>query len=177
MNVILCLLMLLFLYLQVLRHDKSVLHPIRTKEHLKHVPDYLIPASMRSVATPRDMKRKKRKRAAGLRDGSGGGTREQRQRQAKAKDPLQCFEAGSIGGTMDDGDDDDVGEGDDEGFLVDSSESPADRVFTNSESIGKSTAGRQRWQMRHKKGKFSSKSKSDPRRTPGSFASLKKYRK
>lgn len=34
---------------QLLRHDKPI-HPARVKPHLKNVPDYLIPKTLRSVA-------------------------------------------------------------------------------------------------------------------------------
>jgi ATP-dependent RNA helicase DDX56/DBP9 len=35
--------------LKVLRHDKAISHPIMPKEHLKYIPDYLIPPSMKGV--------------------------------------------------------------------------------------------------------------------------------
>ncbi|XP_040270509.1 probable ATP-dependent RNA helicase DDX56 [Bufo bufo] len=44
----------------LLRHDRP-LHPAIVKPHLKNVPDYLIPPSLRSVANPL-LKKKKRKR-------------------------------------------------------------------------------------------------------------------
>jgi ATP-dependent RNA helicase DDX56/DBP9 len=40
--------------LKVLRHDKVVLHPARRLEHLKHVPDYLMPAGMAVGEDPTD---------------------------------------------------------------------------------------------------------------------------
>ncbi|XP_077118873.1 putative ATP-dependent RNA helicase DDX56 [Ranitomeya variabilis] len=43
----------------LLRHDKP-LHPAIVKPHLKNVPEYLIPASLRSVANPLLHKRKRR---------------------------------------------------------------------------------------------------------------------
>ena len=36
--------------LQLLRHD-TALHVVKVKEHLKHVPDYLIPNSLKKVST------------------------------------------------------------------------------------------------------------------------------
>ena len=36
--------------LQLLRHD-SALHVVKVKEHLKHVPDYLIPNSLKKTST------------------------------------------------------------------------------------------------------------------------------
>lgn len=35
--------------LKVLRHDKAIVHPLRQHNHLKHIPEYLVPSSMRSV--------------------------------------------------------------------------------------------------------------------------------
>jgi ATP-dependent RNA helicase DDX56/DBP9 len=37
--------------LKVLRHDKAIAHPIIPKDHLKYIPEYLIPASMRGVVS------------------------------------------------------------------------------------------------------------------------------
>ena len=38
--------------LHVLRHDKSVLHPLRKQEHLKHIPDYLMPRGLQTGEDP-----------------------------------------------------------------------------------------------------------------------------
>ncbi|CAN0319011.1 unnamed protein product, partial [Hapterophycus canaliculatus] len=38
--------------LKVLRHDKSVLHPLRKLDHLKHIPDYLMPRGLQTGQDP-----------------------------------------------------------------------------------------------------------------------------
>lgn len=38
--------------LRVLRHDKSVLHPLRKLDHLKHIPDYLMPTGLQTGEDP-----------------------------------------------------------------------------------------------------------------------------
>lgn len=38
--------------LRVLRHDKSVLHPLRKLDHLKHIPEYLMPAGLQTGEDP-----------------------------------------------------------------------------------------------------------------------------
>lgn len=38
--------------LRVLRHDKSVLHPLRKLDHLKHIPDYLMPRGLQTGEDP-----------------------------------------------------------------------------------------------------------------------------
>ncbi|XP_068034314.1 probable ATP-dependent RNA helicase DDX56 [Anomalospiza imberbis] len=43
--------------LQALRHDRP-LHPASVQPHLRHVPDYLVPPSLRGVADPNPKKRK-----------------------------------------------------------------------------------------------------------------------
>lgn len=145
--------------MQVLRHDVAVAHPIRQKEHLKHVPDYLIPASMRTVASNRNNKKKKRKLTQ-----QGSASQDKRRQISKSRDPLLNAE-----GDLNDGDGevdqrlqkestsyDDDGDGDME---EDGTDDNNDKIFTNSE-LGSSTSGRKRWQMQHHKGKFSKKSLS-----------------
>jgi hypothetical protein len=146
----------------VLRHDKAVLHPIRMKDHLKHIPEYLIPASMRAVAANRNNARKKRKRVGGL-------TQEKKRQQSKARDPL--YAAASTEGEQ-------PQEGErDEGEEAVGAEEPRERVYTSSETLGRSTAGRQKWKASHKKGKFSAKTtKKNSQILPGSFTKTKRYK-
>ncbi|XP_041576539.2 probable ATP-dependent RNA helicase DDX56 isoform X1 [Taeniopygia guttata] len=54
--------------LQALRHDRP-LHPASVQPHLRHVPDYLVPPSLRGVADPNPKKRKN-PRGAGAKRGS-----------------------------------------------------------------------------------------------------------
>ncbi|OCT86578.1 probable ATP-dependent RNA helicase DDX56 [Xenopus laevis] len=70
---------------QLLRHDKP-LHPAIVKPHLKNVPDYLIPPTLRAVADPYNRKRKRRRPNVG----SSGfqGTRSKFQR---GQNPLRSF--------------------------------------------------------------------------------------
>eukprot|EP01041_Mallomonas_annulata_P007912 gene7912-16197_t len=160
--------------LKILRHDKAVLHPIRQKEHLRHVPDYLIPASMRSIANTNNIKKRKRKRAPGQ-------TQENRKNSSKAKDPLQSFESNIADNEQNDnGNDNNTSSSSTyraKSVAEDSShmkEMGEDRVYSNNESIGYSTSGRQKWKIRHQKGKFSKKSTNpNPLRTKGSFSTLR----
>ena len=71
--------------LKVLRHDKAVLHPIRQLDHLKAVPEYLIPVSMRSIVTPHAGSRGKNKRKKLSESHTNA---EQKMKQSKSKDPL-----------------------------------------------------------------------------------------
>jgi hypothetical protein len=77
--------------LQVLRHDKAILHPIRQHTHLKHVPEYLIPTSMRRVAVLKTKKanKKKRKSAPGM-------THDKRVQKSKMNDPLHSVDHQSV---------------------------------------------------------------------------------
>jgi ATP-dependent RNA helicase DDX56/DBP9 len=68
--------------LKVLRHDKANSHPIRQKDHLKHIPDYLVPAGMRHF-NPDASRRGKRKRV-----NKAGVSAEDKISMSKARDPL-----------------------------------------------------------------------------------------
>ncbi|NP_001084622.1 DEAD-box helicase 56 L homeolog [Xenopus laevis] len=70
---------------QLLRHDKP-LHPAIVKPHLKNVPDYLIPPTLRAVADLHNRKRK-RKRPNAVSSGFQG-TRSKFQR---GQNPLRSF--------------------------------------------------------------------------------------
>ena len=58
-------------------------HPIRPKEHLKNVPNYLIPATMRGVV-PVNTKTSKKKK------GKSNGSVDRRLQSAKNNDPLSA---------------------------------------------------------------------------------------
>lgn len=75
------------MFVQVLRHDKAVLHPVRQMEHLKVVPEYLVPLSMRGLTgNSNETKRnKKRNRSeANYNDNSA----ERKMQKSKMNDPL-----------------------------------------------------------------------------------------
>ena len=136
---------------KVLRHDRAVMHPIKQKEHLRVVPEYLIPASMRSVAST-SQKKKKRKAMA------GGQSQEKRRHMSKSKDPL--FSGGVKSTTS-----------------TSSSHSvPKERVYSSGDTLGHTTSGRQKWKMNHGKGKFNKKHKSSSHGVKGSFTKSKGYR-
>lgn len=123
--------------LKVLRHDTSIAHPIRPKEHLRTVPNYLIPASMKGAATVTNNSKKKRK------PGSAMNSQDIKRQKSKSKDPLQSF---------------DVNGGDEGAAVVGESSAPSEpRVFTSKEALGHGISGRQEWKQRHKKGKFNPK--------------------
>lgn len=153
----------------MLRHDKAIAHPIRQKDHLKSVPDYLMPLSMRGVSNVRtkNNKRGKKRKVAGTTSGS----QEQRVAQSKKKNPLYNFD-GAEGGAGDgdaggaDGGDADGGDGAGEG-----------EGASHGGSDGAGMSGRKEWKMRHKKGTFNPKAaKKNEHRTPGSFIKSKNYK-
>ncbi len=75
--------------LKILRHDKTTLKLNERPEHLKHVPDYLMPTGVQlSTANP-SSRRRKRKRA-GVKWQQGAGPNQERR---KDNDPLQNFSA------------------------------------------------------------------------------------
>ncbi len=146
---------------QVLRHDKGILPSHRVQEHLKHVPDYLLPEGMRVGVDPAAKKRKRRRRA-GKKRAQGQGTDPQRR---KDNDPLQHF------ATEEDEEDEEDGGGKrakgggaeeeedafESGDEADGAVPMEQRIYGENEKLGESTAGRVRWQKMHKKGKFSGK--------------------
>ena len=153
-----------------MRHDKAILHPIHQKEHLKHVPEYLIPHSMRSVAHSNTGRKGKKRRTQG-----GDGQIDRKIQQSKRNDPL-------MGGSTS------AGEGSGEGSEIVSASAVAvsavkeDRVFTAGDmkhGMGKAStsSGRQQWKMRHSKGKFDTKKvNKESHRTPGAFVKSKQYK-
>ncbi|XP_039558606.1 probable ATP-dependent RNA helicase DDX56 [Passer montanus] len=66
--------------LQALRHDRP-LHPASVQPHLGHVPDYLVPPSLRGIADPNPKKRKCPRGAGPRRGGS----------KPRSGNPLQSF--------------------------------------------------------------------------------------
>ena len=133
------------------------MHPIRIKEHLKHVPEYLVPVSMRSVAANRNNTKKKRRAQDGL-------SQEKRRKMSKSKDPLFANSDSAAEGAGG------------ENVTTPAAAAEPERIFTSSENPGRSTSGRQRWKEVHKKGKFSTKKKRNAPRLAGSFTRTKRYK-
>lgn len=142
--------------LKVLRHDKAVMHPIRIKDHLKSIPEYLIPTSMRSVASNANKKKKRKIQSA------GGQSQEKRRQLSKSKDPL--FSGGSNTNSSDAG-----------AEKSSNSAQSKERVYSSSDTLGYSTSGRQKWKASHSKGKFS-KHKGSTHGVKGSYTKVKGYR-
>ena len=112
--------LLLLSLLQVLRHDKAILHPIHQKDHLKHVPEYLIPRSMRSVVRTNNGRKGKKRRT----QGGGDGQVDRRIQKSRMNDPLMG------GATMSAGAGDSEGGEAGPGSASAEASGPADRVFT-----------------------------------------------
>ena len=143
----------------MLRHDNAVHHPIRSKEHLRHVPEYLVPSSMRAAAVGRNDKKKRRRQRAGL---DAGQTQDQKRQNSKSRDPLM-----SVSSKVDSADSE----------SSTAKAAPPERIFSGSESLGRSTSGRQKWKMSHKKGKFNpKKQKGESLGVAGSFTKAKRYK-
>ncbi|KAI0226318.1 putative ATP-dependent RNA helicase DDX56 [Lamellibrachia satsuma] len=70
--------------LQLLRHDKC-LHTARIQSHLKHVPDYLVPKTLRHISSQAGRSMSSRKRGRGPSTG-------QRKYKKKKADPLKSFQ-------------------------------------------------------------------------------------
>eukprot|EP00977_Amphora_coffeiformis_P003113 scaffold581_cov169-Amphora_coffeaeformis.AAC.3 len=137
---------------KLLQHDRpsAALH---APDHLKHVPKYLLPKGMQVANLNKKRKRKKRNKF----------------NDRISKDPLQSFQADvnldDVAGA--DEDDDTEGEEDETMEMNDSpNKSSESRVFANTQDgTGKSTAGRNAWKERHRKGKYSNKKRKSERRT------------
>ncbi len=116
--------------LKILRHDRTTLKLNERLEHLKHVPDYLVPTGIQLNTDPAS-RRRKRKRA-GIKWQQGAGAKQERR---KDNDPLQNFSAAAVLSTTKGGD-----------------RSGKYRVMHSSEIPQQtSTAGRQRWKKIHNK--------------------------
>jgi ATP-dependent RNA helicase DDX56/DBP9 len=160
--------------LQLLRHDRLATAggSRRVLQHLKHVPKYLLPKGAQVAKL--NKKRKKRR----SKNSTGGARRTD-------NDPLQSFNAqGSAGAApgaagvaggedgdqeqgddpfaefMEDDDDDDNDKED--GSTKKKKQKTADsRIFANArDGTGESTAGRNLWKEKHRKGKFSKKTRN-----------------
>ena len=149
--------------LQLLRHDRVATHVSKVQDHLKHVPKYLLPRGMQ-VAKLNRKRKKKKTRVHGRREDN---------------DPLRSFDGaagdvdlGGVAGNDDEEDEDGLEEffndGDDEEpeptVKKQKTGEPVSKVYLSSREAGKSTAGRNKWKERHKKGKFSGKKRSSERK-------------
>lgn len=71
--------------IQSLRQDKA-LHTVRLQSHLKDVPDYMVPESLKRLSGLRKRKHKFNREAA-----ANGATATKSRRQARASNPLVNF--------------------------------------------------------------------------------------
>lgn len=82
--------------LQVLRHDKS-LHTVKVQKHLKNVPDYLVPQTLRHMRGMSDKPGKSKARRKNT--APKGPTKAEIKYKKRKADPLRSFEsAGLVGG-------------------------------------------------------------------------------
>jgi hypothetical protein len=164
---------LIYNYLQVLRHDKAILHPIHQKDHLKHVPQYLIPHSMRSIVRPNTGRKGKKRRV----QGNGEGQVSRKIQQSKMKDPLI---GGAASLTADTESVANVGGIDIEanpGSGSGSAKEFAPGVSSYRAAKTPTIAGRQQWKARHQKGKFDlKKTNKESHRMTGAFVKSKQYK-
>ena len=135
--------------LKVLRHDKAILHPVKQKEHLKYVPEYLIPASMKGVVTTTGPKKKRKK------VNQHGAHAEQNIKKSKGKDPLLNPPSADevIDPTIS------SSELAPKGTYITDKNQNGENLYTWRESQAYSTAGRKQWKQRHKKGQYNPKQK------------------
>ena len=159
--------------LKVLRHDKAILHPIHQKDHLKHVPQYLIPHSMRSIVRPNTGRKGKKRRI----QGNGEGQVSRKIQQSKMKDPLI---GGAASLTTDTESVANVGGIDIEansGSGSGSAKEFAPGVSSYRAAKTPTIAGRQQWKARHQKGKFDlKKTNKESHRMTGAFVKSKQYK-
>ena len=155
--------------LKVLRHDKAIAHPIRQKDHLKSVPDYLMPISMRGVSNVKNKSKRGKKRKT---------TATTAVAASKKRNPLYNSAAGEAEGGEGEAGEANTG-GDADGGDAGEGGGDPEPVFSNgSDALGSNASGRKQWQMRHKKGVFNPKAaKKNEHRTPGSFIKSKNYKK
>ncbi len=78
--------------LKILRHDKTTLKLNERSEHLKHVPDYLMPTGVQ-LSTTNPANRRRKKKRAGIKWQQGAGANQERR---KDNDPLQNFSAAAL---------------------------------------------------------------------------------
>jgi ATP-dependent RNA helicase DDX56/DBP9 len=150
--------------LQLLRHDRIATHVAKVQEHLKHVPKYLLPQGMQVANLNRKRKRKKNKH--GRTDG----------KRRLDNDPLHTVnvvtgdgdEADPLAAFLDDdGDNDDNNDVEHNDIETKKTKVEGDsKVFANTrDRTGHSTAGRNEWKARHRKGRFSNKPRQSQTRT------------
>ncbi|XP_035996481.1 probable ATP-dependent RNA helicase DDX56 isoform X1 [Fundulus heteroclitus] len=72
--------------LQLLRHDKD-LHPAVIKPHMKNIPDYLIPETLRGVVNPLSSRRRKRK----IKPAAEGVMKSSFKKNVPGRNPLKSF--------------------------------------------------------------------------------------
>ena len=138
--------------LNLLRHDRVATHVSKVQDHLKHVPKYLLPRGMQVADLNRKRKRKKNRKGSDV-------------HRRSDNDPLQSFNDADVNLEGLGGDDDqdmelpDFSQGNDERGTKKQKVDDAERkIFTSTrDGTGKSSAGRNTWKERHRKGSFSNK--------------------
>ncbi|KAK7895451.1 hypothetical protein WMY93_020776 [Mugilogobius chulae] len=75
--------------LQLLRHDKD-LHPAVVQPHMKNVPDYLVPETLKGIVNPLSGRRKKRNKPW-----TGGLLKASFKKNGRGKNPLKTFRSAS----------------------------------------------------------------------------------
>jgi ATP-dependent RNA helicase DDX56/DBP9 len=142
--------------LQLLRHDRIATHVAKVHEHLKHVPKYLLPQGMQVANLNKKRKRKKAKKGGtvGARRSDNDPLRALDQPNEDGEDPLAEF--------LNDDDDD---EEETQIKKNKPNEQSNKKVFANTrDGTGRSTAGRNEWKAKHRKGQFSAKPRSSEKR-------------
>ncbi|XP_029371944.1 putative ATP-dependent RNA helicase DDX56 [Echeneis naucrates] len=76
--------------LQLLRHDKD-LHPAVVQPHLKNIPEYLIPNTLRGVVDPLSSKRRRRKKQRQETSTPGGVLKTSFKKNIRGTNPLRSF--------------------------------------------------------------------------------------
>ena len=144
--------------LQLLRHDRLATHATHLQDHLKHVPKYLLPRGMQVANLNRKRKKKKVKKR------TGGERRSD-------NDPLQSFEGDvTLDGVEGEEEEDPLtaefmdSDGD-EDQVPNKKQKTESQVFVNTrDGTGRSTAGRNLWKEKHRKGRFSGKKRKSDRK-------------
>ena len=70
---------------ELLRHDKA-LHTVKHQEHLKNVPEYIVPETLKNLTGMKSSKRKRNKKGGG--PGRGKKTETQKKFLKRTADPL-----------------------------------------------------------------------------------------
>jgi ATP-dependent RNA helicase DDX56/DBP9 len=139
--------------LQLLRHDRVATHLSRVQDHLKHVPKYLLPRGMQVANLNRKRKRKKK----------GKNLPEQQRRSDN--DPLQNFNAdanlnglqGNTATDFEEGMPDFSAVDEEQEAKKQKKEGETKMLTSTKDGTGKSSAGRNAWKEKHRKGQFSGK--------------------